>query len=50
MISPETERVLLSLEKIETALSGIYQGLPKKEDFTGPVKNFWAEIMNEKII
>jgi rubrerythrin len=49
MISPETERILLNLFKIETGLSRIYEHLSKKEGFTDPVKTFWVSMMNEEL-
>lgn len=49
MISSETERILINLEKIEAGLSRIYGRLSRKAHFTGPVRRFWAELMEEEL-
>ena len=50
MISAETEKMLVNLEKIETGLSRVYGHLARKSHFSGPVKTFWTTIMEEERI
>lgn len=45
MILVEAEKILILLEKIEKAMSGIYGGFAVNQSFGDEVKGFWATMM-----
>ena len=49
MITRETDKVLIGLAKIETAISRVYEKLSRKPYFRQQVKSFWSELANEEI-
>ena len=49
MISKEARNMLVSLAKIEAAISRIYERLSRNESFPNPVRVFWASAMDEEL-
>jgi hypothetical protein len=45
MLTPDAERKLAALEKIETALANLYGGFSLNEDYSDPARRVWVSIM-----